>query len=61
MILIDKTKKKIGIATAMSGAFKKRSDINKHTPAKFEIANPIFKNVFAPKFYLLSAQLIDFQ
>ena len=44
IILIDRTKKKIGIATAMIGAFKRRA-ISKHAPAKLEIPNPIFKKV----------------
>lgn len=44
MILIDKTKKKIGIATAISGAFKRRA-MSKTAPDKLEIPNPIFKNV----------------
>jgi hypothetical protein len=44
MIPIDDIKKKMGIATAISGAFNYRAT-SKTAPAKFEINNPIFKKV----------------
>jgi len=44
IILMEETKKKIGIAKANSGAFN-RSAISINAPAKFEMNNPIFKKV----------------
>lgn len=46
MIPMDETKKKIGIATTISGAFI-NSAISKTALAMFEIVNPIFKKVFS--------------
>lgn len=51
MILIDKTKKKIGIATAINGVFKSRA-MSKNKPDTLEIANPIFKNVRSGMVYV---------
>lgn len=44
IILIEPTKKKIGTATAKSGAFNNRAMSN-NKPAMVEMANPIFKKV----------------
>ena len=44
IILMEPTKKKIGIATAKSGAFNNKATSN-HAPDMVEMANPIFKKV----------------